>query len=174
MAYIDTLTQIPARRALEEEFLKLGSTYTLCMVDIDHFKKFNDTHGHDVGDEVLKLVATELKNVKGGGKAFRYGGEEFCILFSNKDTKYALSYLEDVRKSIEKRDFKLRSKDRPKKKPEVIKSKTDVKTLHVTVSMGVANAPKDGKNPHEILKKADISLYEAKNAGRNCIIEPSE
>lgn len=170
MAYIDTLTGIPARRALEEEFLKLGSTYTLCMVDIDHFKKFNDTHGHDVGDEVLKLVATELKNVKGGGKAFRYGGEEFCILFSNKDTKYALSYLEDVRKSIEKRDFKLRSKDRPKKKPEVIKSETDAKILHVTVSMGVANAPKDGKNPDKILKKADIALYEAKNAGRNCII----
>ncbi len=171
MAYIDTLTQIPARRALEEEFLKLGSNYTLAMVDIDHFKKFNDTYGHDIGDEVLKLVAVELKNIKGGGKAFRYGGEEFTILFSNKDIKYTLPYLEDVRKSIQNRDFKIRDKDRPKKRPKSTKQNSkSTQSLHVTVSMGVASSPKDGKNSHSILKKADIALYKAKNEGRNCII----
>ncbi|WP_458699829.1 GGDEF domain-containing protein [Sulfurospirillum sp. 1307] len=170
MAYIDTLTQIPARRALEEEFLKLGNNFTLAMVDIDHFKKFNDTHGHDVGDEVLKLVASELKKTKGGAKAFRYGGEEFTILFSNKNSKEALPFLEETREAIEKRDFKLRAKDRPDKKPEKIQKRDNQKVLHVTVSIGVANSTKNVKNPETILKNADLALYQAKSKGRNCIM----
>lgn len=90
MAYIDTLTSIPSRRALEERFLRLGSNYIIAMVDIDFFKKFNDTFGHDIGDDVLKLVAKELSHVKNGGKAYRYGGEEFTILFSGKKKRSAL------------------------------------------------------------------------------------
>lgn len=170
MAYIDTLTQISARRDLEESFLKLGSTYTLAMVDIDFFKKFNDKYGHDVGDEVLKLVAEQLNSVKGGGKAFRYGGEEFTILFANKTHDQVLAYLEEVRSMIEKRAFVLRSKDRPKKTPEKKTKPKNSKSVHVTVSIGVAHAPKDGKTPEEIMKKADIVLYKAKESGRNCII----
>jgi diguanylate cyclase (GGDEF)-like protein len=170
MAYIDTLTQIPGRRSLEESFLKLGSTYTLAMVDIDFFKKFNDTYGHDVGDDVLKLIAEQLNGVKGGGKAFRYGGEEFTILFSNKKHDDVLVYLEDIRESIAKRAFTLRSDDRPKEKPEKkIKQKNPTK-VKLTVSIGVAHAPIDGKNPTEIMKKADISLYKAKESGRNCTV----
>lgn len=171
MAYIDTLTNIPARRALEEAFLKLGSTYTIAMVDIDFFKKFNDKYGHDVGDDVLKLVAEQLSAIKGGGKAFRYGGEEFTILFPNKTAKETLAYLEDVRVNIEKRAFILRGEDRPKKVPEKkpkVKNKTSV---FVTVSIGVANAPNDGKSTQEIMKQADIALYKAKESGRNCTIQ---
>lgn len=171
MAYIDTLTNIPARRALEEAFLKLSSTYTIAMVDIDFFKKFNDKYGHDIGDDVLKLVAEQLNEVKGGGKAYRYGGEEFTILFPNKTTDEVFIFLEDIRISIEKRAFVLRDQNRPKKTPEkIIKPKTQ-KSVHVTVSIGVANAPNDGKNTQEIMKKADTALYKAKESGRNCTIK---
>jgi len=171
MAYIDTLTNIPARRALEESFLKLGSTYAIAMVDIDFFKKFNDKYGHDVGDDVLKLVAEQLNTVKGGGKAFRYGGEEFTILFPHKTAQEVLVYLEDVRVSIEKRAFILRGKDRPKKAPEKKQKVKNQTSVFVTVSIGVANAPKDGKTTQEIMKKADIALYKAKESGRNCTIQ---
>jgi len=170
MAYIDTLTQIPARRALEETFLKLGSTYSIAMVDIDLFKKFNDTYGHDVGDEVLKLVAEQLCAVKGGGKAFRYGGEEFTILFANKTHDQILIYLEEVRESIAKRAFTMRDKDRPKEKPEKKAKQKKQKKVNLTVSIGVAHAPNDGKTTTEIMKKADISLYKAKESGRNCTV----
>jgi len=168
MAYIDTLTGIPARRALEEEFLKLESTFALAIVDIDFFKKFKDTYGHDVGDEVLKLVAEQLSAIKGGGRVFRYGGEEFAIVFANKTHSEILTYLEDVRIAIEKRAFVLRGKDRPKNVPEKIKKSKNSKSVYVTVSIGVANAPADGKKPKKIMKKADIALYKAKKSGRNC------
>lgn len=84
MAYQDELTSLPGRRALKEYLLKLGSEYTIAMFDIDHFKKFNDTHGHDVGDQVLRMVASKLATVSGRGKSFRYGGEEFTLVFSEK------------------------------------------------------------------------------------------
>ena len=170
MAYIDTLTQIPARRALEESFLKLGSTYSLAMVDIDLFKKFNDTYGHDVGDDVLKLVAEQLLAVKGGGKAFRYGGEEFTILFANKTHNEILVYIEDVRESIAKRAFTIRSKDRPTEEPEEKIKNKNLKKVNLTVSIGIAHAPYDGKTPTQIMKKADEALYKAKENGRNCTI----
>ena len=85
-AYLDELTNLPTRRALKEEMLKLGNRYTIAMLDIDHFKKFNDTYGHTVGDQVLKFTAALMKSTGGGGKAFRYGGEEFVIIFPGKKT----------------------------------------------------------------------------------------
>jgi diguanylate cyclase (GGDEF)-like protein len=170
MSYIDTLTGIPARRALEEAFLKLGSTYSIAMVDIDFFKKFNDNYGHDVGDEVLKLVAEQLADIKGGGKAFRYGGEEFVILFPNKPHNKIFIYLEEARESIAKRAFTIRDKNRPKEKPEKKVKQKNLKKVNLTVSIGVANAPSDGKTPEEIIKKADSFLYKAKDNGRNCIM----
>ena len=81
IAYTDELTGILGRRALMEHFLGLGKKYTVAMVDIDHFKNFNDTYGHDVGDEVLRRVARVLDGVK-DGRAFRYGGEEFTLVFA--------------------------------------------------------------------------------------------
>ncbi|MDX9756504.1 MAG: GGDEF domain-containing protein [Sulfurimonas sp.] len=81
LAFYDELTSLPGRRALVEDMAKLGMKYSLAMIDIDHFKKFNDTYGHDTGDEVLKMVASKLAEVSGGGKAYRYGGEEFVLLF---------------------------------------------------------------------------------------------
>ena len=81
MAFRDELTGLPGRRALNERLQRLGRSYVIAMADVDHFKKFNDTHGHDVGDQVLRLVAAQLRKIGGGGKAYRYGGEEFTLVF---------------------------------------------------------------------------------------------
>src|SRR5207302_1408861 len=79
MAYQDSLTGLPARRALNEALLRLGGHYSVAMIDVDHFKRINDRHGHDVGDQVLRIIAAKLAQVPGGGKAYRYGGEEFAV-----------------------------------------------------------------------------------------------
>ncbi|MBD3871636.1 MAG: GGDEF domain-containing protein, partial [Acidobacteria bacterium] len=81
LAYHDELTGLPGRRALEEALRTLVGDYAIAMVDVDRFKRFNDRHGHGAGDQALRMVATELQGVGGGGRAYRYGGEEFAILF---------------------------------------------------------------------------------------------
>ncbi len=169
MAYIDTLTGIPSRRALEERFLRLGSHYVIAMVDIDFFKKFNDTFGHDIGDDVLKLVAKELNHVKNGGKAFRYGGEEFTILFNGKKKEECIMALEEVREAIFRRGFIIRDKNRPAKSSKATKTNPSPKKERLSVSIGVALSQK-GKTPQEIIKEADDALYKAKESGRNCLI----
>ncbi|AFL69063.1 GGDEF domain-containing protein [Sulfurospirillum barnesii] len=169
MAYIDTLTGIPSRRALEERFLRLGSSYLIAMVDIDFFKKFNDTFGHDIGDDVLKLVAKELTHVKNGGKAFRYGGEEFTILFSGKKKEECIMALEEVREAIFRRGFVIRDKNRPLKPPKTGQKQAPLKKERLSVSIGVALSQK-GKTPYDSIKEADAALYKAKESGRNCLI----
>lgn len=169
MAYVDTLTGVKGRRALEESFLHLGSTYTIAMVDIDHFKKFNDTFGHDIGDEVLKLVATLISEVP-RAKVYRYGGEEFALVFHSIKSDDTLLVLEDLRGKIVKRGFVIRDKNRPATKKEMPPQKEQkVKKERLSVSIGFAHARK-GKSPQEILKLADIALYKAKESGRNCVI----
>jgi len=168
MAYRDELTSLPARRALNEALLKIGRRYTVAMVDIDHFKKINDKYGHDVGDEVLRMVAAKLSAVRGGGKAFRYGGEEFTILFPGKDAKDSLQHLNQLRETIATSDFMIRSKTRPKRKPKNVMAVSVSKgtKVPVTVSIGLAeNAPSE--DPSEVIKKADKALYKAKHGGRN-------
>ncbi len=170
MAYMDTLTQLPSRRALEEEFLRLGKKYTIAMVDIDFFKKFNDTYGHDTGDEVLKLVASGLSSIKGKGKAYRYGGEEFVIVFNNKNLSDTLPYLEEIRQNIYQRGFVIREKNRPKEKPRKKIKNQNQKKVKLSVSIGVASSPKDATKPYDVLKTADNMLYKAKESGRNCVV----
>jgi diguanylate cyclase (GGDEF)-like protein len=177
MAFVDELTGIPSRRALTAEFKKLGGRYAIAMADVDHFKKFNDKYGHDVGDQVLRMVASHLAEVGGGGKAFRYGGEEFTILFPKKTHKEALPYLEEVRKSIEKAGFVLRAKDRPKVKPDkkanagkATQQKKRIYKVGVTVSIGVARKTEKQAGPEEVVKLADQALYKAKEAGRNQVV----
>ena len=99
MAFRDELTGLPSRRNLNERMMGLGRRYTIAMCDVDHFKKFNDTHGHDLGDQVLKMVAAKLDEVKGGGTAYRYGGEEFTVLFPGKDIEHAMPHLDALRAS---------------------------------------------------------------------------
>lgn len=170
MAYIDTLTGVPSRRALEEAFLRLGSTYTIAMVDIDFFKKFNDKFGHDIGDDVLKLIATELSLIKNGGKVYRYGGEEFTILFPGKKGESCILALEERREAIFRRGFVIRDEKRPEKAPKKEQPKeVKVKKEKLSVSIGVATSKK-GQTPQDMIKIADNALYKAKESGRNCLI----
>jgi len=167
MAYIDELTGLPGRRALNERMVKLGKNYTAAMLDIDFFKKFNDTYGHDVGDQVLRMVAQKIRLVK-GGTAYRYGGEEFCVLFPSTDVDMAEQYLEQVRISVEQASMKVRSKKRAKsnKKGSLLRGKGgDGESVSVTISGGIA-ATRTKTSP---LKAADIALYKAKDQGRNQI-----
>jgi len=173
MAYRDDLTGLPGRRALQEELLKLGSRYAIAMLDVDHFKKFNDRHGHDVGDQVLKLVASKMEQVRGGGRPFRYGGEEFTVLFPGKGAEQVLPYLETLRKAVAGGAFQLRGKDRPQGKQPQRKDKKGApkprgaQSVSVTISIGVAERDDDHPLPMDVMKKADQALYLAKGAGRN-------
>jgi diguanylate cyclase (GGDEF)-like protein len=140
------------------------------MLDIDFFKKFNDRFGHDVGDQVLCMVASHLRRVGGGGKSYRYGGEEFTILFPGKSKQDALPHLERLRQSIEAAQFGLRGKNRPKKPPKKLKkAKAQPKTVSVTISIGVAESDSSRPKPTSVMKAADQALYKAKKRGRNCI-----
>jgi diguanylate cyclase (GGDEF)-like protein len=174
LAYYDELTSLPGRRALEERLPGLGPQCAMGMIDIDHFKKFNDTHGHDIGDQVLKLVAARLAKVTGGGTAYRYGGEEFAVLFPDKTLDDALRALEELRAAIESYPMKVRSDDRPRdsqsgsqrRAPPTGDATGTEKTLSVTVSIGAAER-RDRRNASHTLRAADKALYRAKSAGRN-------
>src|SRR5688572_29287099 len=170
LAFRDILTGLPGRRALEERLRGLGSRYAIAMVDVDHFKKFNDTHGHDIGDQVLKLVGARLAEVGGGGIAFRYGGEEFSVLFPGAKLADALPHLEAIRASIESYRMAVRSPDRPRSKEAGSKRRGEgvsEKSISVTVSIGACAPGKNARTPAQVVKAADEALYRAKQGGRN-------
>jgi len=170
LAFRDELTGLPGRRALDERLRALGPHYVIAMADVDHFKGFNDTHGHDVGDQVLKLVAARLAEGGGGGEAFRYGGEEFCVLYRDKSLKDALPHLERLRASVERYKMAIRSDERPRKQEAGIRRRGDsvpTKILSVTISIGGAEPDGDLLSPTQVLKAADQALYRAKQGGRN-------
>ena len=185
MAYHDELTGLPSRRAFNEASLGLEIPYTIAVVDIDHFKKFNDTYGHDIGDDVLCLVAGRLSGVTGGGKAFRIGGEEFTVLFTGKTAQDTVEHAELLRATIERSTFRLRGSDRrttargaDRRKSASAKKKSAsrhkqaqvgsvTKELSVTVSIGLATADARHNDLTSVLKIADQALYHAKESGRN-------
>ena len=169
MAYTDELTGLPGRRRLNEALINLGRKYAIAMIDIDHFKKFNDKYGHKTGDQVLKMIASKLKEITGGAKVFRYGGEEFTAIFPGKGVEEAMPHLEVYRKIIESIPFVIRGKGRRKGSVEnrgKVSSKGQKKSK-VTVSIGVAGPGKAHATPEKVLKAADKILYKAKKAGRN-------
>jgi GGDEF domain-containing protein len=188
LAYHDELTGLPSRRAFNDALLRLQAPYSIAMVDIDHFKKFNDTYGHDTGDEVLRLVASKLARVGGGGQAYRCGGEEFAVLFSGRTSDQVADDVEQLRATIEGATFRMRTGDR-RQAPrgadrrnqrirgrvqtghairQLAKSPTrDNETLSVTVSIGLATSVREGPYANHVLLAADKALYRAKAAGRN-------
>lgn len=170
LAYRDELTLLPSRRALKQQLLALGKNYAIAMVDVDHFKKLNDTYGHDVGDDVLKLLASQLRTVEGGGKAFRYGGEEFTVVFPGRDSAHAADYLDLLRRRIAATPFILRHKKRPRRKPQQKKPRSATREINITVSIGVAEKQDRHGNPQEVIKTADKALYKAKEGGRNQVV----
>ena len=178
MAFRDELTGLPARRALWQEIDSAGRSYAVAMVDVDHFKKFNDRHGHDVGDQVLRLVGAQLAKVAGGGRAFRYGGEEFTVVFPGKGREEALPHLEELRERIEGSRFAVRQIGRPRRRPTAKEpsrwkpwakraKKKPARRLSVTVSIGVAECGDKAATGEAVVKAADRALYRAKKAGRN-------
>ena len=168
MAFRDELTALPGRRALNEALLKLGNTYTVAMVDIDFFKKFNDRHGHDVGDQVLAMVAGLLARVGGGGCPFRYGGEEFTVLFPGKTLKEAQPHLEALRRNVADAGFTVRSEGRAGKTPNNRQKRGGTgKKVSLTISIGMAQPDITRKTPQAVIKAADQALYRAKEGGRN-------
>jgi diguanylate cyclase (GGDEF)-like protein len=169
MAYLDELTQLPSRRALNEALLKLGESYSIAMLDVDHFKKFNDSYGHESGDQALRLVASRLSHITGGGKAYRYGGEEFAIVFPNKPSEEVFVYLDRMRRVIEQSVFTVRGTDRRKKGKSGV-GRGSKKQTNVTVSIGLASTNGDRLMTTEVLRMADQALYKAKAKGRNCTI----
>lgn len=167
MAYLDELTSLPGRRALQEHLARLSGDYTLAMLDIDHFKKFNDTYGHDIGDQVLRFVAGKMRKVGGGGKAYRYGGEEFTFIFAGKEMDEVLPHLEAVRMDIAESKFAIRGKGRPTEHAEEKRGrKAADKYVSITASFGVAQRAQ-GQETDEVMRLADKALYRAKKAGRN-------
>ncbi len=172
MAFRDELTGLPSRRALNERLMGLGHDFTIAMLDVDHFKQFNDTYGHDVGDHVLRMVAAELGQVRRGGRAFRYGGEEFALVFPGKGVREVIIELESVRASIAQHRIALRSAERPAE-AEIGRSlragQTPRKIVSVTISIGVAESNEKLRTPDDVIKAADRALYRAKEKGRNTV-----
>lgn len=167
MAYHDELTGLPARRALRDELAQIEGVFTIAMIDVDHFKRFNDDHGHDAGDQVLRLVATCLSRIGGGGRAFRYGGEEFAVLFRGKNVIESAPYLERLREAVAESAFMVRGPKRPRRKPKSPRGRGGkTRRIVVTVSIGAAHS-RGTAAPTDVLKAADRALYRAKEGGRN-------
>jgi diguanylate cyclase (GGDEF)-like protein len=193
LAYHDELTGIRGRRAFNESLLSLDQQYAIAIVDIDHFKKFNDIYGHDIGDQVLCMVAARLSQVGGDGQAFRCGGEEFAIVFRNSSAQEASEHLDALRQIIEKSTFLVRGADRRAERN--VENRSDRRTgtaesdrrkpakknaaaaspspspqpdlLSVTVSIGVAEPSTRYRQPEQVIQAADQALYRAKHKGRN-------
>jgi len=172
LAYRDELTGLAGRRSLREQMNKLGSLYSIAMIDVDFFKKFNDRYGHDAGDQVLKMVAEKIARA-GSSKAYRYGGEEFTLVFPGKSVKDVFPCLESLRNSIADETFIIRGRGRPRNMPAGKikspgkKSRPFKRGIQVTVSIGVADNQGTGSTGKEVLKISDKALYRAKKKGRN-------
>ena len=162
MAYTDALTGLYNRRYLnanlDRKILEIAETakpISLIIFDIDHFKKVNDVHGHAVGDEVLRVLADRVRDsVRDIDMVARYGGEEFVILMPDSAPAVAEKVAERLLRQVES---------------EAFVGDTCGIPLPVTVSIGVATTYDPMEEATEFLKRADVALYEAKNAGRNCI-----
>jgi diguanylate cyclase (GGDEF)-like protein len=170
MALHDELTGLPARRALSQGLASLRAPYTIAIIDIDHFKMFNDRHGHDVGDQVLRMVASRLERVGGGGTAFRSGGEEFTVVFPDVGRKEAMPHLESLREVVAAAAFTLRASDRPRSAEgsrQRGRARGRGQRLSVTISVGAASPTARTASPEAVVKAADKAMYRAKQNGRN-------
>ncbi|WP_323845077.1 GGDEF domain-containing protein [Microbulbifer magnicolonia] len=169
LAFRDELTGIPSRRAYSRYLLTLGRHFSIAVVDIDHFKKLNDRYGHQVGDQALRMVAGKIARF-GGGRAFRYGGEEFVVVIAGRAGARAEHALEQMREKIAAYPLRLRAESRAPGSDGRARRRRGQgggRAIKTTVSVGVASSGGDLKSPAEVLKAADRALYKAKRGGRN-------
>ncbi len=163
-SFTDALTGLGNRRDFDrflawtlEMVKRSNKPFALAVIDIDHFKKINDTYGHAAGDEVLKLVATEVEHqIRSADRLFRWGGEEFALIMPTTDMDKALHVAERVRKHIEHTPIIL-----------------DEVNIRITVSLGIY-AGTEHTNPGHPMHIADACLYKAKNTGRNKVVGENE
>lgn len=157
---VDVVTGIPNRLRLEEDAehlydqaVKLGLGYSLAMIDVDWFKSYNDTYGHQRGDDVLRAIASAIDgSSRAGDQAYRYGGEEFVLVLQTDDAKAAARICERVREAVE----------------ELALAHPRSPGGRVTISVGVATMnPYAPRAVHEVLSRADAAMYRAKREGRN-------
>jgi len=162
-ARTDGLTALANRRHFDE---KLADAFTtseqICVImgDVDHFKGFNDTWGHQAGDQVLRLVgACFRENIKGRDTAARYGGEEFAVILPDTTLRNARTLAEQIRTSVESK--------------KVVKRSTGESLGSITISLGVATL-RAGDSPDELVRRADACLYTAKRSGRNMVVSDEQ
>ena len=160
IAYHDILTKAPTRLALFSDIKRLPNKYSVALADIDDFKKFNDNFGHDIGDKVLIMTSDELAKVGGKGQLYRYGGEEFVIIFPNLTKAEAFKHLEEVREKIALSKFMI--DDGKSKKP---------KKHQITISIGVAEKKRSDASINPVIKRADKAMYKAKENGKNLTLK---
>ena len=165
MAFIDALTGLPNRRALDERLSRSTGRMAVAMVDIDFFKRFNDRYGHEAGDRVLKSVAGQLRRCA-GGSAYRYGGEEFAIVFDGRRVEHAGEALEDVRTSVESLRVRLR-KDASRTRAQAVRRGQTAGEVGVTISIGLAERDPERRTCSAVVDAADKALYRSKQRGRN-------
>lgn len=150
-ATLDGLTKVANRRKFDTEINRLfeqKTPFSLIMLDIDHFKKVNDTYGHTIGDKVLQFLASIMKGVADSDDlVFRYGGEEFGILLKNKSEKEAFELAEKLRKVLSK-------------------TKSPIGTP-IYISLGVSSFYESDTSPEQVIERADVALYQSKRTGRN-------
>ena len=166
-ALTDALTGIANRKLFDMELrsqardaMETGESLCLLMLDIDHFKKFNDTFGHQTGDQVLKLLASTMtKAVKGNDIPARYGGEEFTVILPQTDLPGAKQVAESIRQRVSSKTLVNRT------------TKEDLGKL--TISVGVSKF-EFGESLTDFLKRADQALYKAKNSGRDCVVSQDD
>jgi diguanylate cyclase len=157
-AHTDSLTGLPNRRSFDAEldrrlaeFRRKGTPLSILLIDVDHFKNFNDQYGHLVGDRVLRLVAQTLQeSTRDSDLATRFGGEEFAVILPDTSGEVANHAAERVRVAIETNEMLI-----------------DRQTLKMTVSGGVTFA-QQGDVLATLIERADVALYRAKESGRNC------
>ncbi|NQT94092.1 MAG: GGDEF domain-containing protein, partial [Lentisphaerae bacterium] len=170
LAYRDELTGLPGRRALNDRLVSPGKVFVLAMVDIDRFKRVNDTYGHDVGDHVLRFVASRLRQSGGGGKAYRYGGEEFVLFFPRQSLRDVVRHLDNVREMVGGYELRVRGRDRPASRGSGRKRRgkeQGSQYVSVTVSIGAAGRVDRSMTVEDVLAEADKALYRAKKTGRD-------
>ena len=166
-ASIDSLTKLYTRGHFSQRFeaeIRRAKNYahplSILILDIDHFKNVNDTYGHPAGDIILMKMGEILRqSVRSSDIVARFGGEEFVVIMTSASKDQALSFGENLRKTIESTTFKIPGKDSP---------------LPMTISGGVATYPRDGDTTADLLRVADKALYKAKQTGRNRIVLTEE